>query len=202
MQGGIFIFYHISGTLEYKSENFAVIDANGVGYKLFASLPTLSQLDEIGKPAKLYTYLRVGEDVFDLYGFATQEELSTFNMLLGVSKVGAKVAMAILSTVSPSKLALSVVTNDVNAIKQANGVGPKLAQMIILELKDKFKGADLSNIPGEEVVGNVFDSGNEAVSALIVLGYSPQEAKRAVAAVDPTLELEEVIKDALKKLMR
>jgi len=202
LQGGIFIFYHISGTLEYKSENFAVIDANGVGYKLFASLPTLSQLDEIGKPAKLYTYLRVGEDVFDLYGFATQEELSTFNMLLGVSKVGAKVAMAILSTVSPSKLALSVVTNDVNAIKQANGVGPKLAQMIILELKDKFKGADLSNIPGEEVVGNVFDSGNEAVSALIVLGYSPQEAKRAVAAVDPTLELEEVIKDALKKLMR
>jgi len=146
--------------------------------------------------------LRVGEDVFDLYGFATQEELSTFNMLLGVSKVGAKVAMAILSTVSPSKLALSVVTNDVNAIKQANGVGPKLAQMIILELKDKFKGADLSDIPGEDIVGGVFDSGNEAVSALIVLGYSPHEAKRAVAAVDPTLGLEDVIKEALKRLMR
>ena len=146
--------------------------------------------------------MRVGEDVFDLYGFATQEELSTFNMLLGVSKVGAKVAMAILSTVSPSKLALSVVTNDVNAIKQANGVGPKLAQMIILELKDKFKGADLSDIPGEDIVGGVFDSGNEAVSALIVLGYSPHEAKRAVAAVDPTLGLEDVIKEALKRLMR
>ena len=197
------MFYHISGTLEYKGENFAVIDANGVGYKLFASLPTLAELGEIGKPAKLYTYLRVGEDVFDLYGFATQEELSTFNMLLGVSKVGAKVAMAILSTVSPSKLALSVVTNDVNAIKQANGVGPKLAQMIILELKDKFKNADLSGMPSEDIVGgNVFDSGNEAVSALVVLGYSPQEAKRAVASVDPTLELEEAIKEALKKLMR
>ena len=196
------MFYYISGTLEYKGENFAVIDSGGVGYKLYVSLPTLNQLGDLGKPAKLYTYLRVGEDIFDLYGFESQEELSTFNMLLGVSKVGAKVAMAILSTVSPSKLALSVVTNDVNAIKQANGVGPKLAQMIILELKDKFKGADLSGISGEEAIGGVFESGNEAVSALVVLGYSPQEAKRAVASVDSSLELEEIIKLALKKLIR
>ena len=196
------MFYYISGTLEYKGENFAVIDANGVGYKLYATLPTLSALGEVGKPAKLYTYLRVGEDIFDLFGFATQEELTTFNMLIGVSGVGAKVAVAILSTISPSKFALAVVTNDVNSIKQASGVGPKLAQRIILELKDKFKGADLSDIPGEEVVGGVFESGNEAVSALIVLGYSAQEAKRAVAGIDPGLELEEVIKLALNKLMR
>ena len=173
-----------------------------MGYKLYATLPTLSALGEIGKPAKLYTYLRVGEDIFDLFGFATQEELSTFNMLIGVSGVGAKVAVAILSTVSPSKFALAVVTNDVNTIKQASGVGPKLAQRIILELKDKFKGADFSDIPGEEVVGGVFESGNEAVSALMVLGYSPQEAKRGVSGVDPSLELEEVIKLALKKLIR
>jgi len=203
LQGGILkLFHYISGTLEYKGDNFAVIDAGGVGYKLYATLPTLSAIGEVGKPAKLYTYLRVAEDIFDLYGFATQEELSTFNMLLSVSGVGAKVAVAILSTVSPSKFALAVVTNDVNTIKQASGVGPKLAQRIILELKDKFKGADLSDMPGDEVVGGVFESGNEAVSALIVLGYSPNEAKRAVASVDPALELEEVIKLALKKLIR
>jgi len=188
--------------LEHKGDNFAVIDANGVGYRLYATLATLNQLGDIGKPAKLYTYLRVAEDIFDLYGFATQEELATFNMLIGVSGVGAKVGIAILSTISPSKFALAVVTNDVNSIKQANGVGPKLAQRIILELKDKFKGADLSGIPGEEAIGGVFESGNEAVSALVVLGYSAHEAKRAVAAVDPSLELEEVIKLALKKLMR
>ena len=196
------MFYHILGTLEHKGDNFAVIDANGVGYKLFATMPTLNALGEVGTSAKLYTYLRVGEDIFDLYGFATQEELATFNMLIGVSGVGAKVAVAILSTISPSKFALAIVTNDVNSIKQASGVGPKLAQRIILELKDKFKGADLDGIPGDEVIGGIFDDGNEAVSALVVLGYSPHEAKRAIASVDPSLELEEVIKLALKKLMR
>ena len=196
------MFYYISGTLEYKDENFAVIDANGVGYKLYATLPTLSAVGEVGTKTKLYTYQKIAEDTFDLYGFATQEELSTFNMLLGVSGVGAKVGIAILSTISPSKFALAIVTNDVNTIKQANGVGPKLAQRIILELKDKFKGADLSGIPGDEAISGVFESGNEAVSALVVLGYSPHEAKRAVASVDPELGLEEVIKLALKKLIR
>ena len=196
------MFHYISGTLDYKSDSFAVIDAGGVGYKLYATLPTLEAVGEVGQKAKLYTYLRVGEDIFDLYGFASQEELSTFHMLLGVSGVGAKVAVAILSAITPSKFALAIVTNDVNTIKQAPGVGSKLAQRIILELKDKFKGMDLSDMPGEDVVGGVFESGNEAVSALVVLGYSPLEAKRAVSGVDPNLELEEVIKLALKKLIR
>lgn len=199
------MFYYISGTLVHKAENFAVIDAGGVGYKIYSTAPSLNSLGEIGAPAKMYTYLRVGEDFMDIYGFAAPEELNMFEMLLGVSGVGGKGALNILSTVSPSKFALAVISGDVNTIKAAQGVGPKLAQRIILELKDKFKNIDLSDIDGSDLSGGadiITGGDSEAIEALVVLGYSPQEAKKALAGVPADAVTEDKIKYALTNLMR
>lgn len=199
------MFYYISGTLVLKNDKFAVIDAGGVGYKIYSTAPSLEALGEIGAPAKMFTYLRVGEDFMDIYGFATMEELNMFEMLLGVSGVGGRGALSILSTISPSKFALSVISGDVNAIKAAPGVGPKLAQRIILELKDKFKNIDLSDIKGEDLssgAGISAGAAEEAAEALVVLGYSAQEAKEALVGVNPELSVEDKIKYALVNLMR
>lgn len=198
------MFYYISGTLALKTDSFAVIDAGGVGYKLYASSKTLETLGETGTPAKLFTYtnFKASSDIMDLYGFATQEELSLFEMIIGVSRVGAKTAVSLLSNISPSKFALCVVTNDYKYIAgKTPGLGAKGAERIVLELKDKFKGVDFSEMPADEVVATAaVDDGNEAVSALVVLGYTPQEAKRAIAGATGTVE--EVIKYGLKNLMK
>lgn len=199
------MFYYISGTLVHKTEQFAVIDAGGVGYKIYSTAPSLNALGEIGSQEKMYTYLRVGEDFMDIYGFASLEELNIFEMLLGVSGVGGKGALSILSTVSPSKFALAIISGDVGTIKAAQGVGPKLAQRIILELKDKFKNIDLSDIGGDALASGadvVSGDESEAVEALMVLGYSPQEAKKALSGADGSLSVEDKIKYALKNLMR
>ena len=124
-----------------------------------------------------------------------------FEMLLGVSGVGGKGAINILSTISPAKFSLAVVTNDAETIRQAPGVGPKLAQRIILELKDKFKGIELSDLSGDEIINTVETSDSDALNALLVLGYSPQEAKQALNGVDQSLGTEEAIKSALKNLV-
>ena len=196
------MFYSIEGNLIHKTHNFAVIDAGGVGYKIYSTAPSLEAVGAVGSNAKMYTYLRVAEGIFDLYGFAAHEELNMFEMLLSVSGVGAKVAIAILSTISPSKFALSVVTNDVNAIKQAPGVGPKVAQRIILELKDKFKGLSLEGMTASDALTQTQTGDNDAAQALMVLGYSQTEAMRALSGIDQSLGLEEIIKLALKNLMR
>ncbi len=200
------MFYYISGTVALKTESFAVIDNQGVGYRLYASTKTLESIGEAGSQAKLYTYsnFKASADIFDLYGFATMEELNLFEMIIGVSRVGAKTAIALLSNISPSKFALCVVTNDFKYIaSKTPGLGAKGAERIVLELKDKFKGVDIGNISTEEVV-DVYHGGDseadEAVSALMVLGYSAQEAKGAVSGARGTVE--EIVKEALKKLMR
>ena len=199
------MFYYISGIVALKTDSFAVIDANGVGYKLYASTKTLETI-ETGSEAKLFTYanFKASADIFDLYGFATMEELNLFEMVIGVSRVGAKTAISLLSNISPSKFALCVVTNDYKYIaSKTPGLGAKGAERIVLELKDKFKGVDIGGISTEEVV-DVYHGGDsetdEAVSALVVLGYSTQEAKRAVSGLNGSVE--EIIKEALKKLMK
>ncbi|MBE7024190.1 MAG: Holliday junction branch migration protein RuvA [Ruminococcaceae bacterium] len=200
------MFYYISGTLALKTESFAVIDACGIGYKLYASTKTLETLGDVGSDAKLFTFtnFKASADIFDLYGFATLEELDLFEMIIGVSRVGAKTAIALLSNISPSKFALCVVTNDFKYIaSKTPGLGAKGAERIVLELKDKFKGVDIGDISTDEVV-DVYHGGDteseEAVSALVVLGYSAQEAKRAVSGVKGSVE--EIVKEALKKLMK
>ena len=188
------MFYYISGNVALKTESFAVIDNNGVGYRLYASTKTLEAIGEVGSQALLYTYanFKASADIFDLYGFATIEELNLFEMIIGVSRVGAKTAIALLSNISPSKFALCVVTNDFKYIaSKTPGLGAKGAERIVLELKDKFKGVDIGNISTEEVV-DVYHGGDseadEAVSALMVLGYSAQEAKGAVAGLSGAVE--------------
>lgn len=197
------MFYYISGKLTHKTDTFAVIDSNGIGYKIYSTLPSLEALGDIGADVKLYTHmhLKTASDICVLYGFSTLEELNIFEMILGVSGVGAKTAANLLSNVSPSKFALCVVTNDSKFLSSHTpGLGPKGAQRIILELKDKFKGVEIEELPKEEIFTPVSDFEGEAVSALVVLGYSPQEAKNALRGA--TGSVEDMIKTGLKNLAK
>ncbi len=199
------MFYYISGTVVHKGDGFAVIDAGGIGYKLNASGATLEKIGDAGSFAKLYVYsnFKASSDTFDLYGFYDLEEKKLFEMIIGVSRVGAKTAITLLSNISPSKFALCVITNDFKYIaSKTPGLGAKGAERIVLELKDKFKDADIGDMSAEDIT-DVYHGGNsdrdEAAGALVVLGYSPQEAKRAVANATGTVE--EMIKQGLKNLM-
>ena len=194
------MYYYIKGELILKDAGFVVVDNNGIGYKIFTSGYTMTALNE--KTVTLYTHLHVREDIFDLYGFSSREELSMFLNLISVSGVGPKAALAILSVISPMGVAAAIITGDAKTLTKASGVGAKMAQRIILELKDKLKNADIvpDSLTQEEVVNS--GSPSEAVSALMVLGYSQNDAKRAVASVDQSLSTEEIITLALKKMMR
>ena len=196
------MYYYIRGKYILKGENFAVIDANGIGYKIYTSTTNLNRLPSPGDELTMYTHLYVREDVQDLYGFITNEEMSLFIQLMSVSGIGPKAALAILSVTTPEQFALAVITNDIKIITKAQGVGPKVAQRIILELKDKLKTTDaLPDSIKEETLENENNS-QEAVTALTVLGYSVNEAKRAVLNVDNSQSVEMIIKDALKFLMK
>ena len=197
------MYYYVNGTVAEIGPNLAVIDCGGVGYACATTNYTLAQLKR-GEQAKLYTYLHVREEIFDLYGFSTQAELSSFKMLLWVSGVGPKAALAILSSGTPDQLALSIVTGDEKSLTGVPGIGKKIAQRIILELKDKLAkeqtGFDarmgtLSPIPAGGKT-------QEAASALAVLGYSSQEISAALKGVDAALPVEEMIRIALKKMAR
>ncbi len=197
------MFYYIKGTLALKGESFAVVDANGVGYKLLTTAQSLHAAGEKGNEVCFYTYLHVREDIFDLYGFYTNEELASFEQLISVSGVGPKAALSILSVLTPAQFALAVAGGDSKAISKAQGVGPKLAQRVILELKDKISN---SQLVGESfAAADTFtpaESGNEAVDALVVLGYSAQEAAKALRQADAlNLPAEEAIKKALRYLI-
>ena len=195
------MYYYIKGELALTKENFAVIDCGGVGYKLYASQKTLESF-RVGDKVTMYTYLNVHEDVFDLYGFADEDEHTMFLHLLSVSGVGPKAAISVLSAVTPKELALAVITKDAKILTKAQGVGAKMAQRIILELADKLKNSEIlpAEAMAEEAVST--NSQSEAVSALIVLGYSQNDAKNAVSGIDGTLTTEEIVKRALIKLMR
>lgn len=202
------MFYYLQGTVAHIAPYLAVIDCGGVGYACRTTNHTLSALT-VGKQAKLYTYLHVREEVFELYGFESESELNCFQMLIGVSGVGPKAALAILSSNSPEGLAMAIVSENEKALTSAPGIGKKIAQRIILELKDKLKKGQLAGISagGEAFAGGVTiipeNKTSEASAALAVLGYSPQEISAALKGSDlENLTLEQVIKEALKKMMK
>lgn len=195
------MYYYIKGTLVQKSDNYIVVDANGVGYMIYTSLTSIANAGETGNSITMYTYLHVREDVMDLFGFTTLEEKDMFIHLISVSGVGPKAALAILSVAAPAKLAMAVVTNDVKMITKASGVGPKMAQRVILELKDKLKTENFDIDMNEDIGEIPSDSRNEAINALIVLGYSPNDAQNAVKGIDAALSVEEIIKKALSSLL-
>lgn len=196
------MFYYIKGTLVHMGDDFAAIDCGGVCYKLNVSGTTYSALaSKLGAAAKLYTYLNVREDVFELYGFATEEEQDLFKLLIGVSGVGPKAACAVLTGLSPEQLISAVNAADARAISRAQGIGLKTAQKIILELKDKISGEIVSSYPAESsFVTAASGGGSDAVDTLAVLGYTRAQAVAALKGIDPTLPLETIIGEALKKL--
>ena len=196
------MFYYLDGTVAELETNLAVLDCGGVGYACATTNTTLARLKQ-GARAKLYTYLNVKEDAVDLYGFYSKNELSSFKMLIGVSGVGPKAALAILSASSPEQLALAIVSGDEKMLMAAPGIGKKIAQRIILELKDKLSKEDLSGIRvGKRSTPSGLKT-SEALSALMVLGYSQQEVGAALDGVDVEhLPLEEIIRQALRKMAK
>lgn len=198
------MYAYIKGSLEVKTKGYIVIDVNGIGYKIFMSETAISKLGEIGEIIKVYTYLKVKEDEMSLYGFNTNEELRMFELLLTVSGIGAKSAISILSNISPSSFALAVISNDVSKIKALPGIGPKGAQRIILELKDKINKEETEESKAE-IEEKIKENENalEAISALQVLGYTRKEIEKALEKVNKeTLSVEEIIKKALINLSR
>lgn len=195
------MFYYLKGTVVHTFENFAVLDIGGIGFKIYSSLSSLSKITQNNNYI-FYTYTNIREDAFDIYGFITQEELNFFEMLLSVSGVGPKAALAVLSALSPSGAAKAVLTNDAKAISAAQGVGIKTAQRIILELQSKISGEDLlQNVTENDNFLNM-SANNDAVAALMALGYNATEAKRAIAAAEPGKTVEETITNALLKLSK
>ncbi len=200
------MFYSITGKIVYVDTQSVAIETGGIAFRCSTTLTTLKRIGEKGNTATLYTYLNVREDALDLFGFADEQELECFKLLIGVSGVGPKAALAILSELTPDKLALCLATGDSKAITRAPGVGPKLAQRVVLELKDKLaKGLELSAVTPEiEAAGIAAAEGSaaEAVSALTMLGYSQSEAAAAVAKLEASLSVEDMIRQALKTLAR
>lgn len=191
------MYSYIKGTLERKSENFIVIDNGGIGYRVFTSLNTINNIGDIGIEVKIFTHLYVREDIMCLYGFITLEEVHVFKLLLSVSGVGPKAAGSMLSATSPSEFALAVITGDINTLSKAQGVGKKIAARIALELKDKIDTED-AIVNSNSYDNNQGDIMSEAISALMVLGYSSMEANRAVTkAYDLDMDIKEIIKQSL-----
>ena len=198
------MYYSLRGTLTASDGRMAVVECGGVGYLCTISLQTHGSLPPLGEQVMLYTYLSVREDAMELYGFATLAERECFKMLTQVSGVGAKVAVAILSTLTADQVAFSILTGDSKSLTAAPGVGPKLAQRIVLELKDKFAkgqaefsaGSLSASIPATVGTGNR----GEAIAALAALGYSQAEAAAALANCAEDLSVEDLIRTGLKKL--
>ena len=200
------MFYYVSGTVAHVESYLAVIDCGGVGYACRTTNQTLSRLT-VGQKGKLFTHLYVREELFELYGFATEDELNCFRLLIGVSGVGPKAALSILSATTPEGLAMSIITGDEKALTVAQGIGKKIAQRIILELKDKLAKGQIA-AKGESYGGTGVtvipqNKSSEASAALAVLGYSPAEVAQALKGIDmENLELEQIVKQALKKMLR
>ena len=198
------MFYYVNGTVAELETGLAVIDCGGVGYACATTNYTLSQLKK-GERAKLYTYLNVREDAMELFGFASQSELRSFKMLIGVSGVGPKAALSILSSTTPQQLAMAVVMGDEKALTAAPGIGKKIAQRIILELKDKLakEQGSFDAGSGVSVPLPVQNSKSGDAAALAVLGYGSQEIAAALKGIDmDALPLEEIIRQSLKKMVK
>ena len=200
------MFYYLEGTVADIALNLAVIDIGGVGYACKTTLSTLSHLEK-GKKAKLYTYCYIKEDAFDIYGFYGNSEKRCFEQLLSVSGVGPKAALSILSSASPETLALAIISDDESALTAAPGVGKKLAQRIMLELKDKVsKEMPALKSSGYVTTGEHTQPGTkqrDAAAALAVLGYSQSEISAAMRPLDiNALSIEEIIREVLKNSVK
>ena len=199
------MFYYVNGTVAEIEAGLAVIDCSGVGYACATTNYTLSQLKK-GERAKLYTYLNVREDAMEMFGFASQSELRRFKMLIGVSGVGPKAALSILSSTTPQQLSMAVVMGDEKALTAAPGIGKKIAQRIILELKDKLikeQGGFEAGSGAAAAMPAQNNKAGEAAAALAVLGYGSQEIAAALKGIDmDALPLEEIIRQSLKKMVK
>jgi len=195
------MFEYISGNLVEKTTNLAIIDVNGVGFKLFASHNSLASL-EVNTPVTLWTHFKVSENAMDLYGFASIDERTAFDMLLSINGVGAKAAINILSVLTHSELAFAIIANEPKQITKAAGVGPKLANRIILELKDKIakESKDMTFDIPSSTPAFTSSAMTDATSALLVLGFDGDIVREAIAGLDDSLTTEEIIKQALKKM--
>ena len=197
---------YISGALVSAGENYIVIDNHGMGYRIFVSGKFLEHIPAYGTQIKIYTHMYIREDELTLYGFHSEEELSVFRILIGISGVGPKVPMAILTALTIQELQLAVISEDAKTISKANGVGAKGASRIILELKDKLKMEDMMDAAYEQsIVQDTQDlnAARDAILALVNLGYSNSEAALAVKKIGDTsqMDIESILKAALKKLI-
>lgn len=198
------MFYSVTGNVVDYSTNFVAVDSGSVAFLCFTSMQTAAKCSIIGEKVTLYTYMNVREDAIELYGFYDKEELDCFKMLINVSGVGAKMALSLLSEYTPDKIILSIAAGDHKALTKASGIGTKLAQRIILELKDKIGSLSVGDTENIAAVSSVSHNSvtSEAVAALVMLGYGQSEASVAVSGLDPSLSVEELIKQALKLLSK
>ena len=196
---------YIKGEIADVSEDRIVIENNGIGYNIFVPKSIIQTLPSLGSEMKIYTYLYIREDAMNLYGFLTKDDLNIFKLLIGVSGIGPKGALGILSVITPDELRFAVLSDDVNAIKKAPGIGGKTAQKLIIELKDKLNIEDILNGGEQESSGvnETDDIKGQAVQALVALGYSQSSAFKAVNKVgaESMTDVEDVLKAALKNII-
>ncbi|MBE6805862.1 MAG: Holliday junction branch migration protein RuvA [Ruminococcaceae bacterium] len=194
----------LRGKLIYSEKDFAVVECGGVGFRCNIGFNTFSKLPAVNSEIFLHTYMSVKEDAIDLFGFLGIDELECFKMLISVSGVGTKMGIALLSEFAPDKIMLCIATGDAKSLTSASGVGNKLAQRIVLELKDKVSSVSISNDNSVANIVTATDNSNlkEAVAALVTLGFAQSEATMAVGRLDQSLSTEDMIKGALKELSR
>lgn len=198
------MYAYIKGSLEEKTKDSIVVETCGIGYKIFVSEQTMDKVGELGDKVKIYTHYHVREDSISLYGFLSNEELKMFELLIQVSGIGAKTAIAMLSKITPSEFAIAVITNDIKTLTTIPGIGSKSAQRIVLELKDKLKTED-AIAKDEETLPSKSNNENveEAIQALQILGYNKGEIKKVIEKLKvKDNSTEEIIKLALKQLSR
>lgn len=196
------MYAYIKGRLDTKTNSYVIVEAGGIGYKIFMSLKSIESLGEVEDTVKVYTHYYVREDNISLYGFTSNDELRMFELLLSVSGIGAKSAIAMLSEITPSSFALAVISNDVSKLVKIPGIGNKTAARIILELKDKLKTEEALTASEETLTAIKEDNKNsEIIAALQVLGYTRKEIDKALEKIDiDSTALEDAIKQALKLL--
>lgn len=196
------MIYSVRGKLTHIENNLAVVECAGVGYAVRTSAVTISRLPGMGEETTLYTYLHISENSIDLFGFADQGELNCFKMLLGVTRVGPRAALSVLSSVTAEQFALAVASGDAKTLSRAPGLGMKTAQRIILELKDKISKEQAAagiSMPETPLMSSSSNA-SEAINALVVLGYTQSEAAGVITKLDPELSVEDMIKQGLQKL--
>lgn len=197
------MIYNLRGTLTYCDQNFAVVECGGVGFKCFTTLTTLREIGKVGNEVNLYTHLSVREDAMDLFGFASKEELESFRLLISVSGIGPKAAVAILSEMTPDRLAVCIASGDAKMLTKAQGVGKKTAERVVLELKDKMGAIGSSDVAAAAAAGSAEGTDSaEAVQALVALGYTQSDAAVVIGRLDPSLSVDEMIRLGLKELAK